>query len=144
MVNVDVSAELATWNAAGKRIRDEIPCTGKDGRATDADCKARNAAVLAQLREWGIEPDSLRHVWHTTVMSDGMICGVWSDSIAHAAITQALWWSGDVAHIVEDADATAHARWKQAQKAERKIEEALWWKYDADQPVPTGGLLDLL
>jgi hypothetical protein len=141
---VEVSAELDTWNAAGRRIREEIPCTGKDGRATDKDCKRRDDAVRAQLAEWGVELDGLRHVWHTTVMEDGTVCGVWSDSVTHAAVTQALWWSGDVVRIMEDPDSREHTRLKAAQKADRKRREELYWKYDADQPVPTGGLLDLL
>jgi hypothetical protein len=136
------------WNAAGKTLRERNPILGKT--ATDADCKKRSKAHAELMRAWGIDQDATRHVWHTAVLSDGRVCGQWSDSIESAAVSIATWWEQDVVAIIEDAECLIHAKLKADQKADAKLQakidahnERLRAEY-VDESTPTGGLLDLL
>lgn len=73
---------------AGERIRSAAPILGD--RATDDDCRIRRAMIDEALAVRGIHPGA--HEWHTALLVDGHVAGVWVNSVEEAELELTVWW----------------------------------------------------
>ena len=127
---------------AGERIRAACPIRGVT--ATNTECRDRRGLIDDTLHARGVQ--SGVHTWHTALLVDGHVAGVFADSPEEAEIDLTVWWGQRCHWVVPDAHCRVfHEYFPRGKRSARGADSRFPLgapRHPRDQFAPAPSLLD--